>query len=115
MGSSKKTSKRIYTKMNEIKGVISFQTKIIIKTSDPCKNMLSTNMKEIEPYDLMFENHMQPKEKCLKNNLIIHVCQQVDKCASYEKWKNLMMNKKLLWMIFYTRKTKIQQNHYMFF
>jgi hypothetical protein len=88
MGSSKKTSKRIYTKMNEIKGVISFQTKIIIKTSDPRKSMLSTNMKEIEPYDLMFENHMQPKKKCLKNNLIIYVCQQVDKCASYEKWKN---------------------------
>lgn len=29
MGSSKKTSKRIYTKMNEIKGVIFFQTKLL--------------------------------------------------------------------------------------
>jgi len=70
--------------------------------------MLSTNMKEIQPYDLMFENHIQPKKKCLNFFLIIHVRQQVDECASYEKWKNLMMNKKLLWMIFYTRKTKIQ-------
>jgi hypothetical protein len=48
--------------MNEIKGVIFFQTKIIIKPSDPRKSMLSTNMKEIEPYNLMFENHMQPKK-----------------------------------------------------
>ncbi len=38
-------------------------------------------MKEIEPYDLMFENHMQPKKKCSKNNLIMHVYQQVDECV----------------------------------
>jgi hypothetical protein len=47
--------------------------------------MLSTNIKEVEPYDLMFENDMQPKKKCSKKKLIIHVCQQVDECVSYEK------------------------------
>jgi hypothetical protein len=53
----------------------------IIKARDPHKNVLSTHMKEIEPYDLMFENHMQPKKKCSKNNLIMHVYQQVDECV----------------------------------
>jgi len=47
--------------------------------------MLSTNMKEVEPYDLSFENHMQSKKKCSKNNLIMHVCQQVDEHVPYEK------------------------------
>ncbi len=36
----------------------------IIKANDPCKNVLSTHTKQVEPYDLMFENHMQPKKKC---------------------------------------------------
>jgi hypothetical protein len=43
------------------------------RKNDLCKNMLSTNMKDVEPYDLTFENHMQPKKKCLKI-LIMHVC-----------------------------------------
>jgi len=34
------------------------------RKNDPCKNVLSTNMKVVEPYDLTFENHMQPKKKC---------------------------------------------------
>ncbi len=32
------------------------------RKNDLCKNMLSTNMKDVEPYDLTFENHMQPKK-----------------------------------------------------
>jgi hypothetical protein len=54
MGSSKRTSKIIYTKMNEIKGGILFFKKNYYKKSDPCKNMLFTNMKKVELYDLMF-------------------------------------------------------------
>jgi hypothetical protein len=68
--------------MNEINGwELFFSNETIIKASDLRKNVLSTNMKEVEPYDLTFENHMQPK-----NNSIMHVCQQVDKCVPYEKF-----------------------------
>jgi hypothetical protein len=41
-------------------------------------------MKEVEPYDLMFENHLRPKKKCSKNNLITHFYQQVDERVPYE-------------------------------
>jgi hypothetical protein len=34
------------------------------RKNDHYKNVLSTNMKVVEPYDLTFENHMQPKKKC---------------------------------------------------
>jgi hypothetical protein len=38
--------------MNEINGWESlFRNETIIKTRDPHKNVLSTNMKEVEPYD----------------------------------------------------------------
>jgi hypothetical protein len=57
--------------MNEINGWENhFSNEIIIKASDPHKNVLSTNMKEIEPYELMFENHMQRTKKSSKNNSI---------------------------------------------
>jgi len=84
MGSYIKTSKNIYK--NEWKKWVGifFQIKLLSsKWSSP--KMLSTNMKEVEPYDLPFENHMQCKKKCSKNNLIMHVCQQVDEHVPYEK------------------------------
>jgi hypothetical protein len=43
-------------------------------------------MKEVEPYDLMFENHMQPKKKSSKNLLVMHVYQQIDEHVPYEKF-----------------------------
>jgi hypothetical protein len=53
--------------MNEINGWENyFSNEIIVKANDPHKNVLSINMKEVEPYDLMFENHMQPKKKVQK-------------------------------------------------
>ncbi len=64
MGSYIKTSKKIYKNEWKKMGGIFFSNKIIIKASDHHKNMLSTNMKEVEPYDLLFENHMQSKKKC---------------------------------------------------
>jgi hypothetical protein len=47
-------------------------------------------MKEVEPYDLSFENHMQHKKKCSIFFLIMHVCQQVDECVPYEKFASQM-------------------------
>jgi hypothetical protein len=43
-------------------------------------------MKEVEPYDLMLENHMQPKKKKKKNLLIMHVYQQIDEHVPYENF-----------------------------
>jgi hypothetical protein len=47
---------------------------IIYKKKWFVQNVLSANMKDVEPYDLTFKNYMQPKFKCSKNNLIMHVC-----------------------------------------
>ncbi len=56
-----------YTKMNEINGWKNlFSNETIIKASDWQKNTLFTNMKEVEPYDLTCENHMQPKKNVQK-------------------------------------------------
>jgi hypothetical protein len=76
--------------------------------------MLFKNMKKLNRMINVWKPYAT-KEKMFNFFLIIHVCQRVDECVSYEKWENLMMNKKWLWMIFYTRKIKSKQNHHMFF
>jgi hypothetical protein len=43
-------------------GIKNFKWNVFI-ASDLRENVLSTHMKEVEPYDLMLENHMQPKKK----------------------------------------------------
>ncbi len=62
---------------------------------------------------------MQPLKKCSKKKSIMHVCQQVDECVPYEKiasqLRELNDEQKIIVDEFYTRKTKIQQNHYIFF
>ncbi len=54
-----------------------------------------------------------------KKNSIMHVCHQVDECVPYEKiasqMKELNNEQRIIMDEFYTRKKKIQQNHYMFF
>jgi len=49
----------------------------------------------------------------------MHVCHQVDECVPCEKnasqMKEFNDEKRIIVDEFYTRKTKIQQNHYMFF
>jgi hypothetical protein len=44
----------------------------INNASNPKKNMLITNIKEIEPYDLKHENNTKSKDKYLKNKLTTH-------------------------------------------
>jgi hypothetical protein len=45
---------------------ILFSNEIIDNASNPHKNMLFTNTKEIEPYDVSYENFAQSKYKNVK-------------------------------------------------
>jgi hypothetical protein len=40
--------------------------------SNPHKNILLTNTKKIEPYDVSYENLTQSKRKNVKNKLLTH-------------------------------------------
>jgi hypothetical protein len=45
---------------------------IIDNASNPHKNIFFTNTKEIEPYDVSYENFAQSKNKNVKNKLLTH-------------------------------------------
>jgi len=58
-----------YTQKHKISGWENlFSKEIINNVSIPKKNALITNLKEIKPYDLKYENNKKSKDKYLKNN-----------------------------------------------
>ncbi len=53
-----------YTKIHQTNGwEILFSNEIIDNANNPHKNILFTNTKEIEPYDVSYENFAQSKNK----------------------------------------------------
>jgi hypothetical protein len=62
-----------YTKFHQTNGwEILFSNETIDNASNPHKNILFTNTKEIELYDVSYENFAQSKNKNVKNNLLLH-------------------------------------------
>jgi hypothetical protein len=49
-----------------------FSNEIIDDASNPHKNILLTNTKDIEPYDVSYENLTQSKNKNVQNKLLTH-------------------------------------------
>jgi hypothetical protein len=59
-----------YTKIHQTNGwEILFLNEIIDNESNPHKKILITNTKEIEPYDVSYENFTQSKNKNVKKNV----------------------------------------------
>ncbi len=64
---------------------------IIDNASNPHKNILFTNTKEIEPYDVSYENFAQSKNKNVKNKLLMHnAFQQTNEFMTYKKFSSHM-------------------------
>ncbi len=61
-----------------------FSNEIIDDASNPHKNILLTNTKDIEPYDVSYENLTQSKNKNVQNKLLTHnVSQWTDDFMAY--------------------------------
>jgi hypothetical protein len=69
----------------------SFFNKIITNASNPKKNPLFTNIKEIKPYDLKYKNNTKSKDNYFKNRLTTYIdSNNVDECLPYKSFSTKM-------------------------
>jgi hypothetical protein len=74
-------------------GTIFFSNEIITNASNPKKNPLFTNIKEIKPYDLKYENNTKSKYNHLENILTTYIdSNNVDERLPYKSFSIEVLN-----------------------
>ncbi len=93
---------------------------IIDNAINPHKNILFINTKEIEPYDVSYENFAQSKNQNVKNKLLMHnVFQRTNEFMTLKKnstdMKQLNNEKKIIVDDILYQNIKNPTNHFIFF